>query len=50
MTLSFITGFYGMNFVHIPWLHSPNAFRNIVIAMGGITFGMLAWFRRKGWV
>lgn len=50
MMLSFITGFFGMNFTHIPWLHSPNAFRNILIFMGAITLGMLLWFRRKGWV
>ena len=50
MTLSLITGFYGMNFSHIPWLRSPNAFRNILIAMGAITGGLLLWFHRKGWV
>ena len=48
MTISFITGFYGMNFTHIPWLTSPNAFRNIIIAMAGITLGMLWGFKRKG--
>lgn len=47
MMLSFITGFYGMNFTHIPWMRSPNAFRNILIAMGLVTAGMLVWFRRK---
>lgn len=50
MMLSLITGFYGMNFTHIPWLHSPNAFRNILISMAAITVGLLLWFRRKGWV
>lgn len=50
MMLSFITGFYGMNFTHIPWLESPNAFRNILVAMGAITGGMLWWFKRKGWL
>lgn len=50
MTLSLITGFYGMNFIHIPWLASPNAFRNVLIGMGAITAGMLLWFHRKGWV
>lgn len=50
MMLSFVTGFYGMNFVHLPWLKSPNAFRNASLVMGAITVGMLLWFRRKGWV
>lgn len=50
MTLSLITGFYGMNFVHLPWLQSPNAFRNILIFMGAITAGMLWWSKRKGWL
>jgi magnesium transporter len=47
MTLSFITGFYGMNFVHLPWLHAPNAFRNISLFMVAITGGMLWWFKRN---
>lgn len=50
LTLTFITGFYGMNFIHLPWLKSPNAFRNILIFMGGITMGMMLWFRRKRWL
>ncbi len=50
MAMSFITGFYGMNFVHLPWLESTNAFRNIIIVMGVITIGMLLWFKRKGWL
>lgn len=50
MTLSFITGFYGMNFVHLPWLHAPNAFRNVTIIMVTLTGGMLLWFRRRKWL
>ncbi|MCL5735272.1 MAG: magnesium/cobalt transporter CorA [Actinobacteria bacterium] len=50
MTLSFITGFWGMNFVSLPWLQSPNSVRNMLISMGVITAGMLWWFRRKGWM
>ena len=50
LTLAFITGFYGMNFIHLPWLKSPNAFRNILLIMVGITLGMMWWFRRKGWL
>lgn len=50
MTLSFITGFYGMNFVHLPWLRSPNAFRNVIAVMIALVAVMLLWFRRKGWL
>ena len=50
MTLSLITGFYGMNFVHLPWLHAPHAFRNICVFMFALMAGMLLWFRRKGWL
>lgn len=50
MILSFITGFYGMNFVHMPWLQAPNAFRNTLVSMVVITAGMLVWFRRIGWI
>lgn len=50
MMLSFITGFFGMNFIHLPWLRSPNAFRNSSIAMGLLTAGMLWWFHRKRWL
>lgn len=50
MTLSFITGFYGMNFSSLPWLHSQNGFRNMLIFMGVITAGMLLWFKRRRWI
>ncbi len=50
MVLSFITGFYGMNFVHLPWLQSHDAFRNVVATMAVITVGMLWLFRRKKFI
>lgn len=50
MTLSLIAGFYGMNFVHLPWLRAPNAFRNMCIFMGVLTALMLAWFKWKDWI
>lgn len=50
MTLALITGFYGMNFTHLPWLTSPNAFRNMLLLMLVITAGMLWWFKRKDWL
>jgi magnesium transporter len=50
MTLSFITGFYGMNFTHLPWLHAPNAFRNVTALMVLLAVAMLWWFRRIKWL
>jgi len=50
MVLGFITGFYGMNFTHLPWLEAPNAFRNLSIVMFVMVVGMLYAFRRKGWM
>ncbi|NLN79009.1 MAG: magnesium and cobalt transport protein CorA, partial [Armatimonadetes bacterium] len=44
------TGFYGMNFSSLPWLHSQNGFRNMLIFMGVITAGMLLWFKRRRWI
>jgi magnesium transporter len=48
--LTLITGFYGMNFVHIPWLDSVNAFRNILLFMVGCTVAMLVYFRWRKWL
>lgn len=50
MMLSLYTGFFGMNFVHLPWLHSPHAFWNSMIVMGITTVIMLYWFKRKKWM
>ncbi len=45
-----VTGFYGMNFRHMPGLESPHAFRNVLIFIVAISVTMLFWFRRKKWV
>lgn len=50
MVLSFITGFYGMNFIHLPWLGARNAFRNVLVCMAIVTAGMLWLFRRKKFI
>lgn len=50
MTLSFYTGFYGMNFTHLPWLNAPNAFRNTIALMVLTTAGMFWWFKKRGWL
>ncbi len=48
--LTFFAGVYGMNFHHFPELDWPYAyplFWAICLATAG---GMLAWFRRRGWL
>jgi magnesium transporter len=47
--LNVIAGLYGMNFVHIPMLHSPNGFWIIVAVMGVSTALLLVLFKRKRW-
>lgn len=49
MTVSIIPSFYGMN-CDIPLLHHKLTFPAIMVSMVGITGGMLAWFRRRGWL
>ena len=50
MPLSFIAGFYGMNFHHMPELSSLYAYPLTVVAMITIGSSFLFWFRRKGWI
>ena len=50
MPLSFIAGFYGMNFEHMPGLHSRYAFALTICVMITIAGSFLFWFRRKGWI
>jgi magnesium transporter len=48
--LTFLAGVYGMNFHHFPELDWPYAyplFWAISLATAG---GMIAWFRRRGWI
>lgn len=50
MILSFITGFYGMNFDYMPGLHYKYAFHVTIGLMVAITIGMMIWFKKKGWM
>lgn len=50
MPLSFIAGFYGMNFTHMPELHSRIAYPLTIAVMISIAGGFLFFFRRKGWI
>jgi magnesium transporter len=53
--LSFIAGVYGMNFdTDHPWnmpeLHWPYGYLLSLLLMGSVAFGLLIYFRRRGWI
>ena len=50
MPLSFIAGFYGMNFEYMPELHSRYGYPLTICVMITIAGSFLFWFRRKGWI
>jgi len=50
LPLSVITGFFGMNFVHLPtlaWEYGPAGATLFMVAVAG---GMLWFFRRNKWI
>ena len=49
LPLTAVTGFFGMNFEHIPW-NSPLAFILTTLFILAIPVVMLRWFRRWGWL
>jgi magnesium transporter len=54
--LTIIVGVYGMNFdpavgpLSMPELRWPYGYPAILALMAMIAVGLLAWFRRKGWI
>ena len=48
--LTFIAGVYGMNFVHMPELGWRYSYFIVLAAMAALTLGMIAFFKRKGWL
>jgi len=48
--LSFLAGLYGMNFAHMPELGARNAYFILLSVMAAIALGLLALFKRKGWI
>jgi magnesium transporter len=48
--LSFLAGFYGMNFVYMPEFSQPLAYPILIITMCIIAGVMLYYFKRKRWV
>lgn len=47
--LGFIAGLYGMNFENMPELHSRYGYPIILALMVAIAFGLVYWFKLKGW-
>jgi len=47
---SVITGFYGMNFQHIPWLHEPWGVWVAVAMMVVSAVTPYLFFKRRGWL
>ncbi|MCA9049372.1 MAG: magnesium/cobalt transporter CorA [Planctomycetaceae bacterium] len=50
MPLSFIAGFYGMNFQHMPELTWRLGYPITIGLMLIVTSGLLLWFRRRKWI
>ncbi len=50
MPLSFVAGFYGMNFKNMPELESRYGYPITIAVMAAIAVSFLLWFRKKGWI
>lgn len=48
--LTFIVGVYGMNFEHMPELKWQNGYFIVLGGMGLLGFGLLIYFRVRGWL
>ena len=48
--LSFITGWYGMNFKYMPELSSRFGYIGVVVAVVCVAAVLLAWFKHKRWI
>jgi magnesium transporter len=48
--LTFVVGWYGMNFSRMPETHSAWGYPIVIGVSIGITVGMIGWFRRRGWL
>jgi len=48
--LSFLAGFYGMNFLYMPEISQPIAYPILIIIMVAIALVMISFFKRKKWI
>ena len=49
LPLTVVTGIYGMNFDHMPELRWRYGYPGVLVGMGVIVAGLLAYFKRRGW-
>jgi Mg2+ and Co2+ transporter CorA len=47
LPLNFLTGFFGMNFEHLPLIHSAAGMWLTLVVMFGIAWGLLIYFMRR---
>jgi magnesium transporter len=50
MPLTFLTGMYGMNFVHMPPKDEPWGFYAFLVSLVVLTVGMVWFFKRRQWI
>ena len=50
MPLTFLAGLYGMNFKYMPGLASPLGFDAMILVMLAVFWGMIIYFKKKGWL
>jgi magnesium transporter len=48
--LNFISGFFGMNFESMPWIHDPHGTAYSGLLMLGVILCIYLFFRLKGWM
>ena len=48
--LTVITGIYGMNFEYLPETHWRYGYYGVLLAMVGVSGGLLYWFRQRRWI
>lgn len=50
LPLAFVTGFFGMNFEYMPWIHWKYGYETSVALMATISLSMLFFFKRRHWL
>ncbi len=50
LPLNFLAGVYGMNFEHMPELHTENGYYYVISAMALISLGIFWWVWKRGWL